>query len=206
MFSVWRVIHIQHFSWSFQDTSLLRKANTANISREGLACSFLKRSLKRRRGEAKDRLRKHWLIHLTKLTRSLKATSWKALQKRIKVKKQPERQSSVKHTFTRISDSQELRLMFLAADNVWVTLTLLKVTEVFSFVKGSISAAGSFRSWGPFLKQKMVIEPSFVSYDNIWQTRTGRDEWRLSMTHYNRTGISKSTILRLRKNWTFPTL
>ena len=93
--------------------------------------------------------------------------------------------------------------MFLAADNVWVTLTLLKVTEVFSFVKGSISAAGSFRSGGPFLKQKMVIEPSFVSYDNSWQTRTGRDEWRLSMTHYNRTEISKSTILRLRKTERF---
>ena len=86
-----------------------------------------------------------------------------------------------------------------------MTLTLLKVTEVFSFVKGSISAAGSFRSGDPFLEQKKVIEPSFVNYDYIWQTRTGGDEWRLSiaMTHYNRTRLSKSTILRLRKTERF---
>ena len=49
----------------------------------------------------------------------------------------------------------------------------------------------------------MVIEPSFVNYDYIWQTRTGGDEWRLSMTHYNRTRLSKSTILWLRKTQRF---
>ena len=37
----------------------------------------------------------------------------------------------------------------------------------------------------------------FRNDDYIWQTRTGGDEWRLS--HYNRTRLSKSTILRLRK-------
>lgn len=45
----------------------------------------------------------------------------------------------------------------------------------------------------------MVIEPSFVDYDYIWQTRSGSDEWRLSMTHYNRTRLSTSTTLPLRK-------
>lgn len=37
----------------------------------------------------------------------------------------------------------------------------------------------------------------FRNDDYIWQTRTGGDEWSLS--HYNRTRLSKSTILRLRK-------
>ena len=63
--------------------------------------------------------------------------------------------------------------MFLAADNVSLTLTSMKVTEVFSFIKGSSSAASSFRSEAPFLKQKMVIEPSFVNYDYTWQPRKG---------------------------------